>query len=106
MNNKIIFLIFLFIIVISIFSCKSTNKEGFESYTNCIEQGYPMDFCIKTPIQSQVDNGYCSCADGYFGSWHMGDGKCYCYLFNGLLPHKITRPFQSKPFDGYKLLEN
>jgi predicted nucleic acid-binding Zn finger protein len=57
-----------------------------------------MDFCIRTPIQSKVDNGYCSCADGYFGSWHMGEGKCYCYMFNGLLPHKITRPYKSSPF--------
>lgn len=106
MNNKIIFLIFLFLFIMIIYSlCNNTIKEGFESYTNCIEQGYPMDFCIKTPIESQVDNGYCSCADGYFGSWHMDDGKCYCYLFNGLLPHKITRPFQSKPFDGYSLLQ-
>ena len=48
-----------------------------------------MDFCMQTPIQSKVDNGYCSCADGYFGSFHMGEGKCYCYLFNGLLHIKL-----------------
>lgn len=97
MNNKIIFLII--ILIFSLFLSTTSFKEGFESYTTCVEQGYPMDFCMQTPIQSKVDNGYCSCADGYFGSFHMGEGKCYCYLFNGLLPHKITRPYSSKPFD-------
>jgi hypothetical protein len=92
-----IFLLLIFIILFN--SSRHSSKEGFESYNNCVEQGYPMDFCIKTPIQSKVDHGYCSCADGYFGSWHMGEGKCYCYLFNGLLPHKITRPFESSPFN-------
>ncbi len=99
MKNKIIIYIFLslFLFIIFVSSCK-TNIEGFNTYNSCIEQGYPMDFCIRTPIQSNIDNGYCSCANGYFGSWHMDDGKCYCYLFNGLLPDKTTRPFETTPF--------
>jgi hypothetical protein len=98
MNYNLIPIFLLLIFIILFNSSRHSSKEGFESYNNCIEQGYPMDFCIRTPIQSKVDNGYCSCADGYFGSWHMGEGKCYCYMFNGLLPHKITRPFKSSPF--------
>tara|TARA_B100001059_G_scaffold132267_1_gene132426 strand:+ start:1677 stop:1967 length:291 start_codon:yes stop_codon:yes gene_type:complete len=96
MNNKIIFLIFLFIFVI--FVSSSNNIEGFNTYNSCIEQGYPMDFCVKTPIQSKIDSGFCSCADGYFGSWHMGDGKCYCFLDNGLIQHNKNHEFQSSPF--------
>ena len=82
MNNKIIFLII--ILIFSLFLSTTSFKEGFESYTTCVEQGYPMDFCMQTPVQAKVNDGYCSCADGYFGSFHMDDGKCYCYLFNGL----------------------
>lgn len=96
---KKIFLLLLIIFTVCFFAkSSSSNKEGFESYTQCVEQGYPLDFCVRTPIQSKIDTGYCSCAEGYFGSWHMDDNKCYCYLSNGLIPQKFGTPFYSSPF--------
>lgn len=73
--------------------------EGFGNYTHCMEEGYPLEFCAKTPVETNTSYEYCSCADGYFGSWHMDDGKCYCYLQNGLLPKNFYTPFASSPFD-------
>jgi hypothetical protein len=91
---------YIFLICILLLSLLFSSKtiEGFESYENCVQQGYPNSFCMEGPIISKVDYGYCKCADGRFGSFHMDNGTCYCYLYNGLLPHKINTPYQSKPF--------
>lgn len=32
------------------------NKEGFESYTNCIKQGYSQKFCLHVPVESCINN--------------------------------------------------
>jgi len=32
------------------------SKEGFESLDNCLEQGYPDDFCKRIPIEACVSN--------------------------------------------------
>ena len=39
-----------------------TNKEGFESLTNCLSQGYSSDFCRRVPLQSCLYN----CPKGTF----------------------------------------
>lgn len=36
---------------------KSPLIENYESYTSCIDLGYPMDFCLNVPIQSYI-SGY------------------------------------------------
>lgn len=47
-----------FLIIIFFFFLIISNlgplKEGFESYENCIEQGYPNNFCFKVPIEAQI----------------------------------------------------
>jgi|TARA_B110000285_G_scaffold196235_1_gene227065 hypothetical protein len=96
MNYKIIILIFVFIL--TLFIPYLTTKEGFQSYPACIEEGYPMDFCMKTPVESTSGSNFCSCGSGFFGSFHMDDGKCYCYLFDGLLPQNTSKPFETSPF--------
>ena len=35
---------------------KSVIKEGFESLTSCLEQGYPTQFCKKVPPQACLTN--------------------------------------------------
>jgi hypothetical protein len=40
----------------------TTNKEGFESLTNCLSQGYPSDFCRRVPLQACLYN----CPKGTF----------------------------------------
>ena len=32
------------------------NKEGFESLTSCLEQGYPANFCKRVPLQACLTN--------------------------------------------------
>ena len=32
------------------------NKEGYESLANCLNQGYPDEFCKRTPLQACIEN--------------------------------------------------
>jgi len=56
-------LIFLFFTIIAnmyyiycVFSSQKHKKEGFESLTNCLKQGYPPEFCKRVPIQACLQN--------------------------------------------------
>jgi len=56
-------LIFLFLTIIAnmyyiycVFSAQKHKKEGFESLTTCLKQGYPPEFCKRVPIQSCLKN--------------------------------------------------
>jgi hypothetical protein len=44
----------LIVIINSIIYSIINNKEGYESLTTCIEQGYPKSFCLNVPIQSSL----------------------------------------------------
>ncbi len=48
----ILVLIILFIFTICI---AENKKEGFESYHNCLSQGYPQNFCLNVPVQSMLN---------------------------------------------------
>jgi hypothetical protein len=64
MNKKIyiymvmfIFFFIMFVFFINFLSKLSfSNKEGFESYTSCLNQGYPNWFCIDVPVQACLVN--------------------------------------------------
>ena len=51
-NNLLIFTILLILLVILciFFNCKNKceNFENSMNYNNCVNQGYPYNFCIKT----------------------------------------------------------
>ena len=32
------------------------NKEGYETYSNCIKQGYPNNFCLHVPVEACINN--------------------------------------------------
>jgi|694.fasta_scaffold153620_3 hypothetical protein len=32
----------------------SSIVEGYQSYDECVNQGYPLDFCLQVPPQAQV----------------------------------------------------
>jgi len=50
-------LIILFIIFNGImYQYLHNKKEGYESLTSCLDQGYPKDFCDTVPIQSCLKN--------------------------------------------------
>ena len=86
-------IIFLFVILFVIYlACPKKSIEGYESLTSCLNQGYPKDWCMQTPLQSDLGPAYCECANGQLGSYHM-NGKCYCYPFNPTFPYYTDKVF-------------
>ncbi len=53
-----ILFIFLILFVARIYWLffRNPSKESFESLTNCLEQGYPDDFCMRVPLEACVSN--------------------------------------------------
>ena len=45
-----IFIVCLYQVTIKPFS--STLIEGYRSYEDCVNQGYPLDFCLQVPAQA------------------------------------------------------
>jgi len=73
--HYILFLVSIIILIITVYlwsnsiynkptitAIPTTNKEGFESLTNCLSQGYPSDFCRRVPLQACLYN----CPKGTF----------------------------------------
>ena len=67
--HYILFLISIVILIITVYVLSQTNyntnprkKEGFESLTNCLSQGYPTEFCNRVPLQACLYN----CPKGTF----------------------------------------
>jgi hypothetical protein len=72
--HYILFLVSIIILIITVYlwsntiynktttTARKTHKEGFESLTNCLSQGYPSDFCRRVPLQSCLYN----CPKGTF----------------------------------------
>jgi hypothetical protein len=69
--HYILFLVSIIILIITVYlwsnsiynkTTTRTNKEGFESLTNCLSQGYPSDFCRRVPLQACLYN----CPKGTF----------------------------------------
>lgn len=50
LNLKIILL--LTILVSCLYQTQSSLIEGYQSYDECVEQGYPLDFCLHVPAQA------------------------------------------------------
>lgn len=62
-NNILLILLALFIIFNGVVYQKLyTEKEGYESLTSCLEQGYPTSFCYEVPVQACLTN--CGIEDG------------------------------------------
>jgi hypothetical protein len=56
--SKPIFLLLLVICFFILFyiTIKSFERESFESYDNCVNQGYPQNFCLHVPIQASEND--------------------------------------------------
>ena len=74
----------------------STTREGYESITNCVDQGYPRSFCLKGPIQSVIGDGYCYCANRQLGT-RKSDGECHCFPYNPTFPYYPSKTFRDFP---------
>tara|TARA_B100001142_G_C14046194_1_gene544021 strand:+ start:167 stop:415 length:249 start_codon:yes stop_codon:yes gene_type:complete len=35
---------------------RTYNKEGYETYTKCIKQGYSNKFCLHVPVEACINN--------------------------------------------------
>lgn len=60
MNMNSIFMmnvVLIGVIIICLINMSSL-VEGYESLTQCIEQGYPHNFCLHVPVQSVLSNHY------------------------------------------------
>ena len=49
----------IILIVLLLCSCLCINpllksREGLESHTDCLKQGYPHDFCLNVPQQAMI----------------------------------------------------
>ena len=73
-------LFFCLLIIILFLSIKTPVKEGYESLTTCVEQGYPKEFCLNVPVQANLDTR-CRCATGEFGNY-KSPSRCDCQPFN------------------------
>jgi len=58
------------------------NKEGFETVSSCVEQGYPYEFCMRSPLAAIGGDRYCTCADGSISSV-VAPGVCSCFPYPG-----------------------
>lgn len=79
MIAKYILLIILTLMAFSLykhFSILFKQVENFDSYQNCLNQGYPMNFCLKSPLEV---NGTCGCPSGQKA--YVRYGRCYCQTY-------------------------
>ena len=89
---QIIIFILLIIFFVNYIVYPSNIVEGFESLTNCINQGYPKDWCMQTPLQSVLSSGSCYCGNRQLGTY-QSDGKCHCPYINPILPYYVDNVF-------------
>ena len=72
---------------------QTSLDEGYENWSDCVDQGYPKDWCMLTPDPMQPAPGYCNCGGNHYGSYRA-DGKCNCYLYNPqLTPMYVDKLF-------------
>jgi hypothetical protein len=53
LNIKHYILFGILILILSI-CCRSQVVEGYQSYDECVNQGYPLDFCLQVPAQAYI----------------------------------------------------
>jgi hypothetical protein len=55
-NILLVIFLVLFITFNGIVYQYKSTKEGYESLTSCIQNGYPTEFCYSVPIQACLTN--------------------------------------------------
>ena len=68
------------------------NTEGFDTHTACVNQGYPYDFCMRTPPQMLQGEQYCNCANGQIGT-RTQPGMCSCFPYENMFPYYPSPTF-------------
>ena len=54
LKNFILLLIIFIVCLYQQLTKKSSLIEGYQSYEDCVKQGYPLDFCLHVPAQAVV----------------------------------------------------
>tara|TARA_B110000483_G_scaffold68665_1_gene85763 strand:- start:13229 stop:13519 length:291 start_codon:yes stop_codon:yes gene_type:complete len=88
----VVILLVLLILYLAMIIYNKKNLENYQSYTDCLNQGYPNKFCINTPTQSVISDNYCYCTNGVLGTLN-NKNKCTCYPFNPILPYYSEKIF-------------
>jgi len=44
----------LIIFIVCIYQAYKPIVEGYQSYEDCLQQGYPRDFCLQVPVQAMI----------------------------------------------------
>jgi len=91
--ERLLILIIFFVMAYNTYNIYNKQiVEGYQSFTDCLNQGYPKDFCIQTPVQSVISDSYCNCVNGQLGTYKH-DNQCYCYPFDPLQPYYTEKVF-------------
>ena len=53
-------------------------KEGYNPYDICIDQGYPTEWCFRSPAPND-SKGPCACPPGQ--KLYRRYGTCYCQTY-------------------------
>ena len=54
MNLNIGHYILVGILILILAICRPQVVEGYQSYDECVNQGYPLDFCLQVPAQAYI----------------------------------------------------
>ena len=47
-------IVLLILLVLAMSFIKSNKREPFDSHRNCVNAGYPLNFCLNVPVQSKT----------------------------------------------------
>lgn len=68
------------------------EREAFQAMNSCVNQGYPRDFCMRTPSQAVAGGQYCNCANGQLGT-RPQPGVCSCFPYESMFPYYPSPTF-------------
>ena len=47
-------IVLLILLILTVSFIKSNKREPFDSHRNCVNAGYPLNFCLNVPVQSKL----------------------------------------------------
>ena len=54
LKHYILFIIIILVCIYQHLFQRPNIVEGYQSYEDCLDQGYPINFCLQVPVQSYV----------------------------------------------------
>ena len=75
----LIYILFLVIFLSILLIIMRSSRENFDTYGNCVNQGYPFDWCLRVPIDVYDTKSTCWCPAGQ--KIYERYGRCYCQTY-------------------------